>query len=300
MGDAAATVEENVREAQVPQRVRVVGHSTGGAVAALMAMILDGGAFPPATTGITFDVGGMESTGTLLGEAAAHSASGGTVDFKEMGTLVGSFANRVHCTALGPPPCLSRQTVPRYINTFVCGDDLLPRAQPAALRTLRNRVLAALEAGAGRKRSLGYLMGTGLLQDFTKIAGNRTVLQRLLLVAADCYLCLYLLCCIGKSVGRYRGEQSAAIFAYYSRRTLRARDCALTTGSKRSNNSDLSLPGRVFFIKPRKLKAGATIQRVLRGNWQEDMLWQLHDVLISQRMLEHHTLDSYIRTLNRC
>jgi hypothetical protein len=56
----------------------------------------------------------------------------------------------------------------------------------------------------------------------------------------------------------------------------------------------------VFFIKPRKLKAGATIQRVLRGNWQEDMLWQLHDVLISQRMLEHHTLDSYIRTLNRC
>jgi pimeloyl-ACP methyl ester carboxylesterase len=191
MGDAAETVEEDIREAQVPQRVRVVGHSTGGAVAALMAIILDGGAFQPATTGITVDVADMEGTGMLLGEAAAHSASGGTVDFKEMGTLAGSFANRVHCTALGPPPCLSRQTVPRYINTFVCGDDLLPRAQPAALRTLRNRVLAALEAGAGRKRSLGYLMGTGLLQDFTKIAGNLTVLQRLLLVAADCYLCLY-------------------------------------------------------------------------------------------------------------
>ena len=45
---------------------------------------------------------------------------------------------------------------------------------------------------------------------------------------------------------------------------------------------------------------GATIQRVLRGNWQEDMLWQLHDVLISKRMLEHHALDSYIRTLGRC
>jgi hypothetical protein len=39
---------------------------------------------------------------------------------------------------------------------------------------------------------------------------------------------------------------------------------------------------------------------VLRGNWQEDTLWQLHDVLISKRMLEHHTLDSYVRTLNRC
>jgi hypothetical protein len=175
MGDAVETVETNIREAQAPQRVRIVGHSTGGAVAAVMAMILDGGVFQPATTRETTDVAGMEGAGTLSGEAAADSASGGTVDFKEMGTLAGSFANRVHCTALGPPPCLSRQTVPRYINTFVCGDDLVPRAQPAALRTLRNRVLAALEAGAGRKRSLGYLMGTGLLQDFTKIAGNLTV-----------------------------------------------------------------------------------------------------------------------------
>lgn len=71
-------------------------------------------------------------------------------------------------------------------------------------------------------------------------------------------------------------------------------------GAKKVDPSALGLPGRVFFIKPRKLKTGATIQRVLRGNWQEDTLWQLHDVLISQRMLEHHALDSYIRTLNRC
>ena len=51
----------------------------------------------------------------------------------------------------------------------------------------------------------------------------------------------------------------------------------------------------IFFVLQ-----GATIQRVMRGNWQEDMLWQLKEILLSKRMLEHHTLDSYIRTLNRC
>jgi len=71
-------------------------------------------------------------------------------------------------------------------------------------------------------------------------------------------------------------------------------------GTASKDEHQLSVPGRVFFVKPRKLKAGATIQRVLRGNWQEDMLWQLHDILLSKRMLEHHSLDSYIRTLNRC
>lgn len=62
----------------------------------------------------------------------------------------------------------------------------------------------------------------------------------------------------------------------------------------------LAVPGRAFFIKNRQLKEGATLQRVLRGNWQEDVLWKLHDIVISQKMLEHHTLAAYIRTLNRC
>jgi hypothetical protein len=62
----------------------------------------------------------------------------------------------------------------------------------------------------------------------------------------------------------------------------------------------LYVPGRVFFLKSRQLKQGATIQRVLRGNWQEDVLWSLHDILISPKMIDHHTIEAYIRTLNRC
>lgn len=45
---------------------------------------------------------------------------------------------------------------------------------------------------------------------------------------------------------------------------------------------------------------GATIQRVLRGNWQEDILWNLHDILISEKMFQHHSIESFIKTLARC
>ncbi len=71
------------------------------------------------------------------------------------------------------------------------------------------------------------------------------------------------------------------------------------TGSKH-DLTNLSLPGRVFFIKSRKHKDGASIQRVLRGNWQEDMLWLLHEILISKKMFEHHALESYFKTFSRC
>lgn len=60
------------------------------------------------------------------------------------------------------------------------------------------------------------------------------------------------------------------------------------------------VPGRVFFMKNRKHKNGVSFQRVFRGNWREDMLWSLRDVLLSSRMLEHHNLDAYIKTLMRC
>ena len=45
---------------------------------------------------------------------------------------------------------------------------------------------------------------------------------------------------------------------------------------------------------------GASIQRVLRGQWREDILWTLHEILLSKRMMEHHSLESHIKTLARC
>jgi hypothetical protein len=62
----------------------------------------------------------------------------------------------------------------------------------------------------------------------------------------------------------------------------------------------LSIAGRVFYIKSRKHKGGATIQRVLRGNWREDMLWLLHEIVLSKKMIKHHSLEYYIQTLARC
>ncbi|EWM29248.1 hypothetical protein Naga_100119g2 [Nannochloropsis gaditana] len=61
----------------------------------------------------------------------------------------------------------------------------------------------------------------------------------------------------------------------------------------------LTLPGRVYYIKPRKLHGGATIKEVMRGNLREDVLWQIHDIFVSQSMLKHHSLDKYITVLAR-
>ena len=84
-------------------------------------------------------------------------------------------------------------------------------------------------------------------------------------------------------------------------------DMAAVTGKGMSsytgNAHDLEnthVPGRVFFMKKRKHKNGVSFQRVLRGNWREDMLWMLRDILLSTRMFEHHDIDSYIKTLMRC
>jgi hypothetical protein len=72
-----------------------------------------------------------------------------------------------------------------------------------------------------------------------------------------------------------------------------------TYASGEHDLSSLRVPGRVFFLKARAHKDGASLQRVMRGNWREDMLWQLNEVLLSDRMLRHHELDYHIATLDR-
>lgn len=54
--------------------------------------------------------------------------------------LVGLYAGRVSCICLGPPPCVSRAVVPRFIRTIVSGDDVVPRASPQSLDTVKTRV----------------------------------------------------------------------------------------------------------------------------------------------------------------
>ena len=66
----------------------------------------------------------------------------------------------------------------------------------------------------------------------------------------------------------------------------------------------LSIPGKAYLIRPRRMKGGVSSvheignrggREALRGA----MLWQLNDILLSNSMWEHHSLESYIYGLNR-
>lgn len=66
----------------------------------------------------------------------------------------------------------------------------------------------------------------------------------------------------------------------------------------------LSIPGKAYLIRPRRMKGGVSSvheignrggREALRGA----MLWQLNDVLLSNSMWKHHSLESYIYGLNR-
>ena len=54
--------------------------------------------------------------------------------------FVGSFSGCVHCITLGPPPCVSRAVVPRFVSSVICGDDAVPRASPESLANTKKRV----------------------------------------------------------------------------------------------------------------------------------------------------------------
>jgi hypothetical protein len=88
-------------------------------------------------------------------------------------------------------------------------------------------------------------------------------------------------------------------------RTLASNFISVTTKGLRQYSTghhdfeSLKPAGRVFYIKKRRKMQGATIARVLRGNLREDMLWQLHEVVVTSSMQKHHSLDEYIKTLVR-
>eukprot|EP00953_Heterococcus_sp_UTEX-ZZ885_P019583 10935-Heterococcus_DN1.PRE.2 len=67
---------------------------------------------------------------------------------------------------------------------------------------------------------------------------------------------------------------------------------------KQSNTADadeqaVTVPG-VWFLKPRRLHGGATMVRVRQGALRDDMLWQMHDIMLTKSMLSHHRLESIL------
>lgn len=69
--------------------------------------------------------------------------------------------------------------------------------------------------------------------------------------------------------------------------------------------ASLSVPGRAFLVRPRRLGGICSIHEVgnLKKGGREalraNLLWQLHDILLSRSMWRHHGLESYIHGLDR-
>jgi len=69
--------------------------------------------------------------------------------------------------------------------------------------------------------------------------------------------------------------------------------------------ANLSIAGRAYLVRPRRLGGLCSIHEV--GNLNKggrealraNLLWQLHDVLLSKSMWKHHSLESYIHGLDR-
>jgi len=141
----------------VPSKIRIVGHSAGGGVAALMTVILD------ASLNIT------STPSSLPASAPAPLA------LSDIKPFIGSYnKGKVKCVCLGPPPCLSRAIIPRSVTSVLCGDDILPRVSPESLELLRDRVVKGVKAEEMRKRSpIGWFPPvTDWMNDAIAVAGT--------------------------------------------------------------------------------------------------------------------------------
>ncbi len=64
----------------------------------------------------------------------------------------------------------------------------------------------------------------------------------------------------------------------------------------------LSIPGKVYLVRPRSIGGGvSSIHEIGRGRdaLRAAVLWQLNDVLLSRSLWKHHSLESYIRSLDK-
>ena len=75
-------------------------------------------------------------------------------------------------------------------------------------------------------------------------------------------------------------------------------------GKDKKGEEKLSLPGKVFLVRPRRLGGGSSsIHEVNDGGGKESLraavLWQLKDILLSRSLWTHHRLEGYIKTLDK-
>lgn len=79
----------------------------------------------------------------------------------------------------------------------------------------------------------------------------------------------------------------------------------LTSGSTKKKENHLSIPGKVYLIRPRRIGGGSSSIHEVGGsiggreNFRAAVLWQLNDILLSKSLWKHHSQSSYIRSLDR-
>jgi hypothetical protein len=150
-----------------PLKIRLVGHAVGGSVAAVAAMLLDGVWISPATTSTTLSsatstMSTSSSTTVRTVPRDRHRAVVAGTDIAQELQIVGGFSQRVQCVTFGALPCVSRQVVPKFVLSLVCGDDWMTRCTRSALRDLEDKVTKALASGAGR-RGISWLATPSIL-----------------------------------------------------------------------------------------------------------------------------------------
>ena len=151
-----------------PSTVRLVGHSSGGSVAAYMTMILDG------AMNISLGNTARSSVTALFARMNKKKERQFVESVANASRYSGLYNGRVSCLCLGPQPCMSRSLIPRCVMTIVCGDDAVARASPESLSELTEKLqrLLASRAGTGFG-GLGKLVSSGSswLGEISDLAG---------------------------------------------------------------------------------------------------------------------------------
>jgi hypothetical protein len=166
-----------------PRRLRIVGHSSGGAVATYLSLILDGMLQVPnkyyfnrsAATISNFSL--ADGTTAKNFSSFPYNVSNGD-EYPVLGnisTMFGKYHGRINCFVLGCPPCVSRTLVPKFVSCLVNGDDIIPRAHYNSLEQFKKRVIKVLKEK--RKGGLSWSFGIaaktkGIIKDLKSVTGR--------------------------------------------------------------------------------------------------------------------------------
>jgi hypothetical protein len=171
-------------ESTAPRRLRIIGHSSGGAVATYLSLILDGILLVPEkvyANRATFSiVNPTEADGTVPKNYSSFSYSNSSDDEESprsdnISTLFGKYHGCINCLVLGSPPCISRTIVPKFISCLVNGDDIIPRTHYNSLEQFKKRVIKVLQQKrtGGFSWSFGLAAKTkGILRDIKSVTGK--------------------------------------------------------------------------------------------------------------------------------